>query len=319
MAFIDELKIYMKAGNGGNGVVRWLRAKNNPKGGPAGGNGGKGANVYAIGVRDISLLSKYTHNPEFLAENGEDGQKNSLEGKNGEDLIVEFPIGSVLTAPGEEYEILEEGQKILLLEGGKGGLGNEHFKSSTNVSPTEFTYGKKVEGKEFFVELKLVVDAGFIGLPSSGKSSLLNALTNAKAKVGEYHFTTLEPNLGNLYGFTLADIPGLIEGASEGKGLGHKFLRHIQRTKMIFHLISMEGNNPLENYEVIRKELENYDKELSKKKEIIILSKTDLVSKEEIERVKKEFEKSDKKVLISSILDDNLIKSLSEEIVKLLG
>jgi GTP-binding protein len=167
--------------------------------------------------------------------------------------------------------------------------------------------------------LKLVVDAGFIGLPSSGKSSLLNALTNAKAKVGEYHFTTLEPNLGNLYGFTLADIPGLIEGASEGKGLGHKFLRHIQRTKMIFHLISMEGNNPLENYEVIRKELENYDKELSKKKEIIILSKTDLVSKEEIERVKKEFEKSDKKVLISSILDDNLIKSLSEEIVKLLG
>jgi GTP-binding protein len=319
MAFVDELKIYMKAGNGGNGVVRWLRTKNNPKGGPAGGNGGKGADVYAIGVRDISLLSKYSHNPKFFAEDGRDGQKNSLEGKNGDDLIIEFPIGSVLTSGEEEYEILEEGQKILLLEGGKGGLGNEHFKSSTNVSPQEFTYGKKVEGKEFFIELKLVVDAGFIGLPSAGKSSLLNALTNAQAKVGEYHFTTLEPNLGNLYGFILADIPGLIEGASEGKGLGHKFLRHIQRTKMICHLISMESDNPMKDYEAIRKELNNYDKELSEKKEIIIISKTDIASEKKVEKVRKEFEKLGKKVLISSILDDNLIKNLSEEIVKLLG
>jgi len=239
---VDELKIYAKAGKGGDGVVRWRSERGKPKMGPAGGNGGKGGNVYIRAVRDINILSSYKNKKEFIAENGGDGMKNSMEGKDGEDLIIDLPIGSTITDLKDEKKItlLEENEQILILKGGHGGLGNERFKSSTNTTPQEFTAGKSGHESEFFIELELIADVGFIGLPSSGKSSLLNELTNTKAKVGAYPFTTLEPNLGELYSYILADIPGLIEGASEGKGLGHKFLRHIKRTKALDHCVSLE-------------------------------------------------------------------------------
>jgi len=320
MAFVDELKVHMKAGDGGNGVVLWRREKNREFGGPSGGNGGKGGDIYIVGVKDIGILAKYSHNPEFLAERGGDGGSNSKEGKNGEDLKIKIPVGSILKnlETNEEVEVLEDEQKILILKGGKGGFGNEHFKSSTNVNPFESTPGKIGEKADFIIELRLIADAGLIGLPSAGKSSLLNSLTNAKSKVGEYHFTTLEPNLGNFYGFILADIPGLIEGASVGKGLGHKFLRHITRVKVLFHLISMENENPVDDYQTIRKELENYSKDLVQKREIVILSKTDVSSEEKVLSLKKEFEKLDKEVLTVTILDDQSVKDLSDSIINTL-
>ena len=320
MAFVDELKLYMKAGDGGKGVIRWRHEKNREFGGPSGGDGGKGGDVYFVGFKDFNILSKYSHKPEFIAENGEEGGSNSKEGRNGEDLEVRIPIGSILKnlETKEEIEILKEGEKILILKGGKGGLGNEHFKNSRNINPFESTAGKEGEEGDFFLELRLIADAGFIGLPSAGKSSLLNTLTNAESKVAEYHFTTLEPHLGDFYGHILADIPGLIEGASEGKGLGHKFLRHITRVKVLFHVISMESENPVGDYKTIRKELENYNKTLVEKEEVIILSKTDIASENEVKKVEGEFEKIGKKVLTVTILDDDSIKKLSDSVSKIL-
>jgi len=320
MAFVDELKLYMKAGNGGDGVVRWLHEKGREFGGPSGGDGGNGGDVYLVGSRNFSILSKYSHHPEFIAERGEDGGNKNMEGKRGKDLEVVIPVGSILKnlESGKEIEILNTDEKVLILKGGRGGLGNEHFKSSTNINPFESTKGKKGEEGNFFLELRLIADLGFIGLPSAGKSSLLNALTNAKSKVAEYHFTTLEPHLGKFYGHILADIPGLIEGASKGKGLGYKFLRHITRVKVLFHLISMESEFPMEDYKTIRAELENYDKALIKKEEIVVLSKIDMASKERVKEVREEFEKLGKSVLEITILDDASIKAMSQEIDKLL-
>ena len=317
---IDELKIYARAGKGGDGVVRWRSERGKPKMGPAGGNGGKGGNVYIRAVRDINILSSYKNKKEFIAENGGDGMKNSMEGKDGEDLIIDLPIGSIITDLKDEKKItlLEENEQILILKGGHGGLGNERFKSSTNTTPQEFTVGKIGHESEFFIELELIADVGFIGLPSSGKSSLLNELTNTKAKVGAYPFTTLEPNLGELYGYILADIPGLLEGASEGKGLGHKFLRHIKRTKALAHCISLENENVIEAYNIIRKELINYDEKLAAKKEVVILTKSDLVDLKSLEEAKKKIKKINPEVKVVSIYDDGLIKELSDYLIKIL-
>jgi GTPase len=222
MAFVDELKIYAVAGHGGHGVVRWLHEKGKEFSGPSGGNGGKGGDVYIKGVRDIGRLAALVHKKEFKAGRADDGQRNSRQGKNGEDLIIELPIGSIIKNLSTEktYRLDKEGETIKVLEGGRGGLGNEHFKASTNTSPKESTPGKEGESAHFHIELELVADAGFAGLPNAGKSSLLNALTNAKSKVAAYQFTTLEPALGEMEGFILADIPGLIEGASEVKVWG---------------------------------------------------------------------------------------------------
>lgn len=334
MAFIDEMKIEASAGRGGNGVVRWRQEKFIPKGGPAGGDAGRGGNFYVIGVRDVHMLSKYKAKKSFTAGRGEDGGNKSLHGANGEDFYLELPIGSIITNldTDETWQLTDEGEKFMILKGGYGGFGNEHFKSSTNTTPQESREGALGEKGNFKIELELFADIGLIGLPSAGKSSLLNALTNAQAKVGDYAFTTLDPNLGDFYGYVLADLPGIIEGASEGKGLGVKFLKHIKRTKMLAHLVSFENLSlgsagMMKVYKEIRKELEKYDKKLnlnddeglSSKDEIIILTKTDVVEDPKIiAKTVKVFEKLDKKVFVLSLFDDKMVKKFSDDLVKIL-
>ncbi len=332
MAFIDEIKIYAEAGRGGDGVVRWRQEKFIPKGGPAGGDGGRGGDFYVEAMRDIHILSKYKAKKSFTAGRGEDGGNKSLHGKNGGDFVLELPIGSIITnlETDEQWQLTKEGEKILLLKGGYGGFGNEHFKSSTNTTPKEWRPGAEGEKGNFKIELELFADIGLIGLPNAGKTSLLNTLTNAGAKVGDYAFTTLDPNLGDFYGYIVADIPGLIEGASEGKGLGVKFLRHIKRTRMLAHLVSFDSTNMLKSYKEIRKELEKYDKKLklgkeglSKKEEIIILTKSDTADNQKIiDKKVKEFKKfapgSLGGVFALSLFDDRMVKQLNDALVKIL-
>ncbi len=281
---IDDVTIEIMAGNGGKGAVAF--DKNLGAKGPAGAHGGNGGNVYAEGVSDLSALNQFRFKKELRAENGEDGRSQFRDGVTGKDLIFKVPVGTVLhnLTSETEVEITKTGERVLVAKSGHGGKGNFHFRSPTNTSPTEFQEGTPGERFTIRLELKMIADVGFIGLPNAGKSSLLNELTNAKAKVANYQFTTLEPNLGTYYELILADIPGLIEGASGGKGLGIKFLRHIERTKTLFHLISAESENPAKDYKTIRNELKNYSAPLLKKKEYVFLTKTDMVDEKEMKK-----------------------------------
>lgn len=322
MAFIDEVQLHIKAGDGGDGVARWRHEKFKPKAGPGGGNGGNGGHVYAEAVTDLAYLDYYLHKKKFGAQPGDPGGNLGKEGKNGEDIVLKFPRGSVLTnqTTGEVFELAIVGEQIEILRGGRGGLGNEHFKSSTNTTPYEWTPGTPGQSGDFFVELRLFADVGFVGLPSAGKSTLLNTLTNAKSKVGAYHFTTLDPHLGDMHGYILSDIPGIIEGASEGKGLGHKFLKHIKRTKMLVHLVGLDSENPEEDYNVIRKELGDYDETLLEKDEIILLSKDDLVDADELEKLMALFKSkvSHDRVYHMNAFDEESIKAFKSVLTQYL-
>jgi len=314
MAFVDEITLHLKAGRGGDGVVRWRHEKGIEKGGPWGGNGGRGGDVYAVGVRDIGILAAYKNNKAFEASSGEPGGKALKQGPSGKDFDLKLPVGSKVKnlESGHELEIMEEGERVLLLKGGRGGLGNDHFKSSTNQNPFQWTPGEPGEEADFEIELLLIVDIGLVGLPNAGKSSMLNALTAARSKVGDFPFTTVEPALGSLYGLVIADIPGLIEGAASGRGLGLKFLRHIERTKALVHCVSAESPDPLSDYQIVRKELGLYNKEIIGKKEVVVLTKVDTLSKEEREEKIKIMGNASMEVLVFSIIDDGLIKVFGE-------
>ncbi len=322
MAFIDEVKLHIKAGDGGDGIVSWRHEKFKPKAGPGGGDGGEGGSVYAEVVSDLAYLDYYKHKKKFAAEPGQKGGSMGREGANGKDLILHFPRGTVLKNlfTEEEFELGNVGEQTLILKGGRGGLGNEHFKSSTNTTPYEWTPGKVGEEADFFVELRLFADVGFVGLPSAGKSTLLNILTNAKSKVGAYHFTTLDPHLGDLHGYILADIPGIIEGASLGRGLGYKFLRHIKRTDTLVHVVGLDSEDPETDYRVVRKELEEYDPDLLQKDEIILLTKTDLVDEETLQTVTGKFQAltGHTRVFSLTAYDDDAIKAFKDSLLQFL-
>jgi GTP-binding protein len=320
MALVDQIHIHAKAGKGGNGVVRWLHEKSKEFGGPSGGDGGKGGDIIFRAVRDINILGKYRGANKFKAENGEHGKSKNMAGKDGEDTVLEVPVGSVVTRKesGHSFELLHEGDSVVALHGGRGGLGNSNFKSSTNQYPEQATDGQDGEEDGFLVELKLIADAGFVGLPNAGKSSLLNALTSAHAKVGNYAFTTLEPSLGVFYSYVLADIPGLIEGASEGRGLGHAFLKHVSRTRALIHCVPSDSENPASDYETVRKELARYDAELAAKPELIFVTKADTVTEDRLSEVVSLFEAQGKQVIAVSVIDDARMKSAKDVLARFL-
>ena len=322
MAFTDHVKIYAAAGNGGHGVIRWLRTKETAKGGPSGGDGGKGGDVILKGVRDLAALATYRYEKKFRAEDGEAGRNELQHGANGAPAILKVPVGTLArsSTTGEEYEITRENEEVVLFKGGTGGKGNARFKSSTNQNPFQQTDGRPGQEGEIELSLKIIADAGLIGLPNAGKSSLLNALTRAKSKVGAYAFTTLEPHLGDFYGRIIADIPGLIEGASSGKGLGIKFLKHVERTGILLHLVSASQDDPLSSYREVRKEIEIFGHGLADKREIVILSKIDLISTDECETRQELLAKgTGKEVLAISVKDPLSVKEFSDTLSKILN
>lgn len=298
---IDDITIKIKAGDGGRGAVAFN--KNKMSLGPVGGDGGNGGSVYFEGVSDLSALAQFRYKKDIKAKDGANGKRQFNDGPDGDDLVLKVPVGTVIHnfETGKTEEIIKIGQRIPVARGGRGGKGNFKFRSSTNTSPRQFQFGAPGESFNIRLELKLIADIGLIGLPNAGKSSLLNELTKAKSKVASYPFTTLEPNLGVYYELILADIPGLIEGASAGKGLGVKFLRHVERTKILFHLISAESENPEKDYGIIKKELEHYSKELAEKTEYVFLSKSDAVPAEEIKKKITALKKIHKNVFAVSV------------------
>ena len=276
---IDDVTTKVEAGDGGKGAVAFN--KNMMSLGPVGGAGGHGGNVLAVGVSDMSALNQFRFKKEFVAEDGREGRGQFRDGHDGADLILKLPVGTVAhnLTTGVDVSIDRVGEKVFLAKGGLGGRGNFYFRSAHNTSPQNFQPGLPGEKFMFRFELKLIADVGFVGLPNAGKSSMLNELTNAQSKVANYPFTTLEPNLGVYYELILADIPGLIEGSSTGKGLGTKFLRHIERTRILFHFVSAESLDLKSDYKTVRKELGAHNKQLLEKPEYLFLSKSDLLEK----------------------------------------
>jgi GTP-binding protein len=315
---IDDVKIGIAAGHGGKGSVAFNKTLMNL--GPAGGSGGLGGSVYLEGVSDLSALGQFRFKKEFAAEDGREGRGQFRDGYDADDFILKVPVGTIAhnLTTGVDFEIAKTGEKILVAKGGKGGKGNFQFRTSRNTSPKQFQPGLPGESFDFRLELKFIADVGFVGLPNVGKSSLLNELTNAQSKVANYAFTTLEPNLGTYYELILADIPGLIEGSSGGKGLGTKFLRHIERTKTLFHFISAESPDPVGDYKTIRAELGAYSKALLKKPEHIFLSKSDVSNNEkELKGKLAKLKKLDKDAIAISIVDEESIKQVQKILNKI--
>ncbi len=299
MKFLDQVKIYIKAGDGGDGSPSFRREKFIEFGGPDGGDGGKGGSVILKVEQNLNTLIDYRYQQHHKAQRGENGSGQNRTGKSGEDLILTVPLGTQVFEEDNKtliYDFTKVGEKFVAANGGKGGLGNTRFKSSTNRAPRKYTKG--TNGEEFIIwlQLKTIADIGIIGLPNAGKSSLLAAITNANPKIANYQFTTLNPNLGvasyDDNEITLADIPGLIEGAHEGTGLGTQFLKHIERCKSLLHLIDITNENLIESYNQVKKELQNYSSELTKKKELIVLNKIDLVDEDILNKKIEDFKKN---------------------------
>lgn len=321
----DEATIYIKAGNGGNGCASFRREKFIPDGGPNGGDGGRGASVTIQGNININTLQAFRYQKKFFAENGSSGMGNERTGKSGDDLTIEVPMGTqIFNEIGNlVFDITPETPQVLLCKGGNGGLGNVHFKSSTHQAPRVFTNGEEGESGTFIFKLKMISDIGIIGMPNAGKSSFLAGITNAKPKIGNYAFTTLSPNLGILqYNFeqlVLADIPGLIEGAGHGMGLGHRFLKHIERTRMLIHLIDISSEDFIQSYHTVRNELQTFDdsfgSKISQARELIILNKIDIIPN--YEEKQDEFQQNTgKKALLMSNFHPESLAHITEEIYR---
>jgi len=323
MKFLDQAKIYVKAGDGGSGSASFRREKFVEYGGPDGGDGGNGGSIIFVASKNLNTLIDFRYQQHFKAERGQNGQGKKKTGKGGKDLILKVPIGTQIFEEDNNTlieDLTKPEQKIIIANGGKGGLGNVRFKSSTNRSPRKKTEGNKGENFCVWLQLKAIADIGIIGMPNSGKSSLLSALTKAKPKIANYPFTTINPNLGVVTydnkEVTLADIPGLIEGAHEGIGLGDKFLRHIERCKSLLHLIDITNDNLHENYSKVRQELFKYGNKLVKKNEIIVFNKIDLINEEEISKKIEIFRKKiNKKIFTISALKHVGLKNFKKKLI----
>ena len=323
MKFLDQVKIYIKAGNGGDGSPSFRREKFIEYGGPDGGDGGKGGSVILASEKNLNTLIDYRYQQHHKAERGENGMGQNRTGKNGQDLILKVPLGTQVFEEDNKtliYDFINPGEKFLAAAGGKGGLGNTRFKSSTNRAPKKFTKGNPGEEFIIWLQLKTIADIGIIGLPNAGKSSLLASITNANPKIANYQFTTLNPNLGvasyDNKEITIADIPGLIEGAHKGTGLGVQFLKHIERCKTLLHLIDITNNDLEKSYYQVKNELKKYISELIKKKELIILNKIDLISNDMAKEIADSFSKKvNKEILLISTLEKKSISRIKAKLI----
>ena len=321
MKFIDEAKVFVKSGDGGDGCLSFRREKYIEFGGPDGGNGGRGGHIYVQGIKGLNTLVDFRFQKHFRAKKGVNGAGRKRNGAAGKDIILKLPIGTQIFEEDELIEDVISSKKILLFEGGKGGLGNTNFKSSTNRAPRKITLGEKGYEGDILFKLKLIADTGLVGLPNAGKSSFMKKLTAAKTKVGDYPFTTIVPKLGVMRQGDrekiIADIPGLIEGAHTGTGLGFQFLRHIERCTSIIHILDIAEKNVLNNYKTIRNELKSYNIELKNKPEIIVLNKSDLLNDKEIKKIFTSLAGITKsKIYVISTITNAGISELKEIILK---
>lgn len=313
---VDNITLKIKAGSGGAGSASLLQNGQTRKGGPDGGNGGAGGNIFFVGSTDVNDLRQFRYTKTIIAKRGGDGAKQKKNGRKAEDVSVLIPIGTKVTdmATKASIEIIEVGKPILAAQGGRGGRGNVNFKSSVNQTPKHAEKGEPGQERELLLELRLIAEVGLIGLPNAGKSSLLTVLTNAHPAVAAYPFTTLDPTVGMLGTHPIADIPGLIEGASKGKGLGIDFLRHIEKTKILLHCIDVNHEDPIAAYKTIREEFKQFDPALLTKPEYIVLTKTDLSDSETIKNVTKLFTKEKKQVFTCSVYDQKSIEALKQNV-----